>query len=110
MRVWPAFLAPIIALTDQSVAYAFVQWACATQNEAVIHWVHFIFFALAVMATLPAWADAARYGATPTPDAAGPGAGRARMMSITAAMTGALSSLVILAMWAPTWFLSPCFG
>lgn len=111
MRVWPALvLAPFLALLDQSAAYALVQWSCATQNEAVLHWVHFTFLALAVMATLPAWADAARYGGTPTPGVAGPAAGRARMMSITAAMTGALSALVIAAMWAPTWFLSPCFG
>ena len=110
MRVWPAFLAPLIALLDQAAAYALVQWACATQNEATIHWVHFIFLAVALMATLPAWADAARQAAVPMPDAAGAAAGRARMMSIAAALTGALSSLVILAMWAPTWFLSPCFG
>ena len=111
MRVWPAFVvAPFIALLDQSAAYALVQWSCATQNEAVLHWVHFIFLALAVIASLPAWAAAAGKAGLPTPDAAGPAAGRARTMSIAAAMIGALSALVILAMWAPTWFLSPCFG
>ena len=110
MRVWPAFFAPVIALLDQSVAYALVQWACATQHEAAIHWVHFVFLALALTATLPAWADARRQGGALPSDDASASDGRARMMSMAAAMSGALSSLVILAMWAPTWFLSPCFG
>ena len=110
MRVWPAFLAPFIALLDQSVAYALVQWACATQNGSVIHWVHFIFLAVTVTVTLPAWSDAARYSATLEPNDAGEAGGRVRMMSVVAALSGALSALVILAMWAPTWFLSPCHG
>jgi hypothetical protein len=110
MRVWPAFLAPLIALLDQAVAYSMVQWACATQRPEVIHWVHFIFFALAVTVTLPAWADARGYRAVPEANDDGPAGGRPRLMSVMAALLGALSSLVILAMWAPAWFLSPCFG
>jgi hypothetical protein len=111
MRVWPAFLAPLIALLDQSVAYSLVEWSCATQNSHVLHWVHFIFFAVAVTVTLPAWADSARYrAATAVPSDAGEAGGRPRMMSVAAALSGALSALVILAMWVPTWFLSPCFS
>lgn len=110
MRVWPAFLAPLLALLDQSAAYSLVQWACATQNTAALQWVHFIFFAIAVIVTLPAWADARRYAGAPEPNDAGEAGGRVRMMSVVAALSGALGSLTILAMWATTWFLSPCFA
>ena len=110
MRVWPAFLAPLIALLDQSVAYAMVEWACATQNQHALHWVHFIFLAVSNSVTLPVWAEARRYATGRDPDDAGGAGGRMRMMFVVAALSGALSSLVIVALWAPTWFLSPCFG
>ncbi len=110
MRVWPAFLAPFIALIDQSLAYSLVDWACGTQNGHLLHWLHFIFLAVTVTVTLPAWADAMKYRTTPEPNDAGLAGGRLRFMSVTAALLGALSSLVILGMWAPTWFLSPCFS
>jgi hypothetical protein len=110
MRVWPAFLAPLVALLDQSVAYALVPWACATQNAHAIDGVHLFFLATIVLATLPAWADARRYRATLTPNDAGEAGGRPRMMSVVSALAGALSALVIVALWAPQWFLSPCFA
>jgi hypothetical protein len=110
MRVWPAFLAPLIALLDQSVAYAMVEWACATQNQDMLHWVHFIFLAVTISVTLPAWAEARRYSTVREPNDAGEAGGRVRMMFVVAALSGALSTLVIVALWAPTWFLSPCFA
>ena len=109
MRVWPAFLAPLVALLDQSVAYSLVPWACATQNAHAIDGVHFVFLAAVVVATLPAWADARRYRATMSPNDAGEAGGRLRMMSVVAALSGALAALVIVAMWVTQWFLSPCF-
>ncbi|MGE5094709.1 MAG: hypothetical protein ACM3SO_06190 [Betaproteobacteria bacterium] len=110
MRVWPAFLAPMLALLDQSVTYAMVDWACGTQNVTAMNWVHFIFLATAITVTLPAWADAMKYRTATEPNDAGEAGGRVRMMSVVAALSGALSSLVILALWAPTWFLSPCLS
>jgi len=110
MRVWPAFLAPLLALLDQSASYAVVDWACGTQNGALVSWVHFIFLATTIIVTLPAWADALKYRTTAEPNDAGEAGGRVRLMSVVAALSGALSALVILALWVPTWFLSPCFG
>jgi hypothetical protein len=110
MRVWPAFLAPLLALLDQGVSYSLVDWACGTQNGALVNWVHFIFLATTIIATLPAWADASGYRAALVPNDAGEAGGRVRLMSVVAALSGALSALVIVALWAPTWFLSPCFG
>jgi hypothetical protein len=110
MRVWPAFFAPFLALLDQSAAYALVDWACGTQNAHVLNWVHFIFLAITLTVTLPAWADAAGYRHVHEPNDMGATGGRARLLSVVAALSGALSSLVIVALWAPTWFLSPCFG
>jgi len=56
MRTWPGIvLAPLLALADQSVAYALVEWGCHAQQFASLHIVHLVFL-LATLATLvPAW-------------------------------------------------------
>ena len=40
MRTWPGIvLAPVLALADQSVAYALVKWGCDYQQFAALQWV-----------------------------------------------------------------------
>jgi hypothetical protein len=110
MRTWPGLvLAPVLALSDQSVAYALVQFGCAHQQTAALHAVHLIFL-LATLATLiPAWPGATRPG---VPDHTMPGDSHDRhhFMSVVSLMVGSLSALVILALWFPQWVLSPCFA
>ena len=102
MRIWLALLAaPRLALTDQSVAYATAGWACAHQHAAVVHGVHLLFLAAIVSGTVMAW----RYWRA-TPAMPEPAASRHFLAGI-AAGSGALSALVILAMWIPNWLLSP---
>ena len=56
MRIWFALLAaPILALTDQSIAYAMTGWACAHQQAVALHGVHLVFFAASVAGTIAAW-------------------------------------------------------
>ena len=105
MRIWFALLAaPLLALTDQSVAYATAGWACAHQHTAVVHAVHVVFLAAITAGTVMAW----RYWRA-TPEMPEPVASRHFLAGIAAA-SGALSALAVLAMWIPNWLLSPCFN
>ena len=105
MRIWFALLlAPVLALTDQSVAYATAGWACTHQHAAVVHGVHAVFLAAILAGTLAAWRH---WRATPA--RAEPLASRHFLAGLATA-SGALSSLVVLAMWIPNWMLSPCFN
>ena len=108
MRIWLALLlAPILALADQSIAYAVAGWACAHQHPYAPHFVHAAFLVAVLAATLAAgtlWRDTR--GAAGTDD---PAAGRHFLAGLALA-SGALSALVIAAMWYPAWVLSPCYS
>jgi len=108
MRVWFALLvSPLLALADQSIALSMTGWSCANQQVALMHGTHFAFLAAAAVATVLAWRgwrDAARSsGADET-------LARRRFLAGLATATGALSILLIAAIWAPDWVLSPCFA
>ena len=46
MRIWLALIvSPLLALTDQTVAFAMVGWACAHQSVALLHASHALFLA-----------------------------------------------------------------
>jgi len=108
VRIWLALLvSPLLALTDQSVAYALSGWACSHQQPYATHAAHAVFLAAVVAATVAAWAlwrDT--YAGAGTGD---PVAGRHFLAGLATA-SGALSALVIAAMWYPTWILSPCYN
>ena len=108
MRIWLALLlAPILALTDQSVAYALSGWACSHQQPFATHAAHLIFLAAVVASTVLAyglWRDTRS-----APGAGEPPASRHFLAGLAMA-SGTLSALVIAAMWYPTWILSPCYN
>jgi len=131
--VWPALLlAPLLALGDLALAFALVMPECANQGRAGLHAVSLVSLAAALLMTLFAWrtwhalpapgtADAAvtsaTAGQTLTPGSAGeavtfsnaPGAeSRPRFLALVATLAGAFSTLVIVALWVPLWFLTPC--
>ena len=110
MRVFTAFLiAPLLALADQGAAYVFAGWACAHQQEAVPHAVHAVFLVATLAATFFAWTRAR--AALPTlREAEGFSVHRHDTMALCALAIGALSALVVVALWIPQWVLSPCFG
>ena len=109
MRHWPALiLAPLAALADQSIAYAMAGWGCAHQQRLPLHLVHALFLFAALAMTLVAFRasrPAFRDLRSPSPMAERDG-----FMGISATLVGLLSAAVIVAMWIPHWFLSPCFG
>ena len=108
MRIWIALLvAPLLALTDQSVAFAVVGWACAHQSAYAIHGVHLLFLALtAACAVFAGW----QWRAAARADTDGEAVGRARFLVSLATASAALSALAIAAMWLPTWLIASCLG
>ena len=110
MRTWPGIvLAPVLALADQSIAYALVPWGCSYQHFAALQVVHLVFLLGALATLVPAWHGAMRRR---VPDRAMPGDNHDRhhFMSVVSLMTGSFSALVIVALWIPQWVLSPCFA
>ena len=106
MKIWFALLAaPILALTDQAIAYAAVGWACVHQHAIAMHAVHGLFFVAAAAGTVPAWQlwTATRIGTTGNEAVA-----RRHFLAGLAVAVGALSVLVIASMWMPTWIIAPC--
>jgi hypothetical protein len=109
MRHWPALIvAPLLALADQGITYAMAGWGCAHQQRWPMDAVHALFLAATVALTLVAY-RASRH-AFHDLRSASPHTERDGFMGISATMIGLLSAAVIVAMWIPQWFLSPCYG
>jgi hypothetical protein len=110
MRIWLALLAaPSLALACQSVMYALVTPSCSVQTRVAIHAVAAASLLLCVAFTLIARSAGApvRFGADHDSDE--PPATR-HFLAVVATAVGALSSLLVLAMWIAAWVLSPCFS
>ena len=108
MRIWFALLAaPVLALADQSVSYATVGWACAHQQAIAVHAVHALFLVATVVGTVAAWQ---LWRATAAAQPSDEVLARRHFLAGLATASSALSSLVIVAMWFPTWVLAPCIG
>jgi uncharacterized membrane protein len=106
MRIWFGLLiAPLLALADQVVAYAAVGWACHHGNIVPVHGVHGLFLVLALAATLAAWQ---LWRAAPRRRAAEEAVVQHQFLAGLALVSGALSTLVIAALWMPTWVITPC--
>jgi hypothetical protein len=112
MLIWPALLiAPLLALAEQSIVYALATPTCQTQREAWLHGVPFGFVVLTLALTAMAWREARRLRRT-SADAGHVDTDarelRRYFLARVAVWCGALSSLVIVALWLPQWVLSPC--
>jgi hypothetical protein len=112
MLIWPALLlAPLSALTEQSIVYALSTPTCQTQREAWLHGIPLVFLALTLLFTAMAWTESRRLrgavadAAHVDADARGM---RRYFLARVAVWSGALSSLIIFALWIPQWVLSPC--
>jgi hypothetical protein len=114
--VWPALVvAPLLALGHLSGAFALVTPSCAAQSVAVLHALAFVSLVLALAMTLVAWRAwrrtvAALAAAEPAVTASdGIGAvSRASFLALVGTLSGALSTLVIAAMWLPVGVLPAC--
>jgi len=124
MLSWPALLlAPLIALSELSIAYALVSPSCASQDRTGLHAVAAVSLFLALALTVLAWrewhgddlptaaADGPHGLAAPTVTRAdsADAAERPRFVAQIGVVVGALSTLVSIALWLPVWVLSPCY-
>ena len=108
MPNWPALLvAPALALTNLSITYALVTPSCSRQNMAAPHLVSALMLLVCAWFTWLAWRNWTNraWSRAEGEDAAGQ---RRPFIALVAFMTGALSCLVVLALWFPQWILSPC--
>jgi hypothetical protein len=108
MRTWPALLAaPLLALTDQQVAYTLAAWSCAEQNRVALHAVHLLFLGLTLLSLLPE----IRF-LRPVAHTVHTGGSQDRevLLSLVALFVGVTSVIVIVAMWATNWIMSPCIA
>jgi hypothetical protein len=108
MRTWYALLvAPMLVLLDQGIAYATAGWACANQSVAAMQIVHALFFTAVIAGVvLAAGQWRAARGAATADDALA----AHRFLAGLALASAAFSSIVILALWIPTWILAACLS
>jgi surface polysaccharide O-acyltransferase-like enzyme len=100
-------VAPVLALLDQIVSFATVGWACAHQHGVAVHAVHALFLVAAVASTVPAfllW----RGEVTGKNGSDSETVARRHFLASVACCVGALSVVVIAAMWMPTWVIAVC--
>ena len=123
MLSWPALLlAPLIALSQLSIAYSLVSPACASQDRSSLHAVAAVSVLLVLAMTALAWHDWRGRGRIPGKNAdaernPAPTVTRAdsadaherpHFVAQIAVVVGAISTLVSIALWLPVWVLSPC--
>ena len=125
MLSWPALLlAPLIALSQLSIAYALVSPSCAAQDRTGLHAVAAVSLLVVLAMTLLAWLEWRRSGSEPRhgadrreaptlpavtrADSADVGE-RPSFVAQIGVVVGALSALVSIALWLPIWLLSPCY-
>jgi hypothetical protein len=110
MRIWFALIvAPLLALTDQTVAFALVGWGCTHHSVALLHASHLVFLALTTGSGIGAWltwrqtavASASSNEAAPL---------QRHFLAGVATATASLAAIGIVAMWIPTWLISPCIA
>lgn len=113
-RSWAVWPAPLLALGLVSLVYALVTPACARQGGLVLHLVSAATLLLCGLMTGLAWH--AWRGRAPVADGippvtasdSGAAASRPSFVALLATLVGALSALVVAALWVPVWMLPPC--
>ena len=89
--------------------YALVTPACSLQTRMGLHLVAAVSLALTLLLAWLAWrAWSALAGAAAQEDATVAPAATRRLLAAAATAVAGFSSLVIVAMWAGAWLLSPC--
>jgi hypothetical protein len=108
MMVWPGILlAPLVTLLNLSLTYALVLPSCASQTRWMLHGVSAVSLAITVLSALAA-TRVPRMDPSARSEDAGTAPVRLHFLAQVAVLLGALSSLVILAQWIPSWALPPC--
>jgi hypothetical protein len=108
MRTWLGLIiAPVLALTDQSVSLALAGWSCVHSWAVIPHAVHLGLLLAALVATalsLQSWRATAAAGRNDEVRT------RRHFLAGAATAVGLLSAATIAAMWIANWMLSPCIA
>lgn len=108
MRNSPILIvAPLVALADQSVAYALVEWGCRVGHRGVPVAVHGVFLLVALVLTIVGWRQCAATKVGARSDAA---AATQNLIAWVGMASAGLSTLVIAMMAVAAIVLSPCIG
>jgi len=116
VAVWPALLvAPSLALAHLSTAFALVTPLCGAQKEVLLHPLSAASLVIALALTLIAWRAWRRTvggvdlpGSGVTASESIEQRARASFLALVGTLVGALSTLVIAAMWLPVLVLPAC--
>ncbi len=109
MRIWFALIvAPLLALSDQAVAFVLVHSACTHQSTALLHACHALFMTITTVAALAAWRNWRETALVPTKD--GDATIQRHFLAGVAMKIAALSAAAIAAMWIATWMISSCIA
>ena len=100
-------VAPLLALPDQSVAYALVEWGCRVGHRGVPVAVQGAFLVAALVLTLVGWRQCRTTKVDARSDAA---AATQNLIAWVGMATAALSTLVIAMMMVAAVVVSPCIG
>ena len=101
-------IAPVVYLTNLSVAYALVPLACDTQHDLPVHLANGITFVLMLVALALAWRT--RQANPRPPGTADDDVDRNRFLSTIGLCVSALLVLGVAGQWSAQWVLSPCFA
>lgn len=104
MRILFALIgAPLLALLDQSTAFAVVSWSCAQGSTLALHFVHLLFLTATAAAAMFAFAE--WRGTMGIRELV-----QSRFLAGVATASAILSALAIAAMWIPVWMISSCIA
>jgi hypothetical protein len=95
-------VAPLLALTQQSVAFMLLGTLCARDQGDILQALSVLFLLATALATLAA------VPAALTPAGEGRSAQRRLFAARVAVGVGLIATLVSAALWIPQWWLSPC--
>ena len=110
LSLWTGLAAgPLLALSSQLALYAATPVACLGGNVVALHVVGAVTVLLAAAASWLAWTHWRRMGRG-WPGEEGGVAGRSRFLAALGTASSAFFALVVLAMWAPVFVMSPCQG
>ena len=98
---------PLATLAGMEVSYALVGPACASGGSLALHLTRLVTLVVVVGAGLVAWREWRAVGVERPGDGGSPGT-RARFLSWVGVFAAGLFTLVVIAQWLATFFLSPC--
>jgi hypothetical protein len=105
---WAANLLPPMAfLLELEVAYMLVPRACREGNVLLVHLAHAATLLIALAGVVLAWNQWQRWGTSWSDEGSGPEP-RSRFMTTLGLLTGIGFTLVILALWLPSFVVHPC--